>query len=325
MRVIVYGTGAIGGAVAAALVRAGQDVTAIARGAQLEAIRARGLRLRSPNMDETVPLDVVDSPEAANIGPGDAVLLTMKGQDTQAALEDLRAAGVTDQPIFCLQNGVSNEAKALRLFPNVHGVTVMMPAIFVKPGEVAVQSQPKLGLYYVGRYPQGVDAADEALVTMLNDAGIAAMTKPEVMAPKYGKLLLNLGNIVGAALGRSEPANEIGRMVRREGEAVLRAAAIRWEDVGDDHPDRVRYMQYAKVPGVENIGTSTTQSLVRRTGGVETDWLNGEIALLGRMHGVPVPANGYFTGLAARMAREGLAPGSIDPDAVRAGIAELEG
>ena len=45
----------------------------------------------------------------------------------------LRAAGLRDQPIFCAQNGVANERAALRLFPNVHGITVMMPAAATAP------------------------------------------------------------------------------------------------------------------------------------------------------------------------------------------------
>ena len=58
-------------------------------------------------------------------------------------------------------------------------------------------------------------------------------------------------------------------------------------------------------------GGSTTQSLARGTGSIETDWLNGEIVLLGRLHGVPTPANGYFLGLGARLVREGRGPGAV--------------
>jgi 2-dehydropantoate 2-reductase len=80
----------------------------------------------------------------------DAILLTMKTQHTLAALERLRAAGVREQPIFCVQNGIANERFVLRRFPEVHGVTVMMPASFVIPGEVAEprqhhRSRPRAG------------------------------------------------------------------------------------------------------------------------------------------------------------------------------------
>lgn len=322
MRIIVYGTGGIGGTVAAALDRAGHKVTAIARGAQLDAIRAKGLTIRTPSETFTQALDVVGTPKAANIGPDDMILLTMKGQHTQDALEALRAAGVTTQPIFCLQNGVGNEPRALRYFPNVHGVTVMMPAIFTTPGEVAVQSQPRIGLFYVGRYPNGSDASDAALAEILNDSDIAAFVKEDIMASKYGKLVMNLSNIIGAALGHNAPeADPLRERAKAEAYAVFEAAGITHEDLGLDHPDRVAHMNWAKVPGVENVGTSTAQSLVRGTGSVETDWLNGEIVFLGRLHSIATPVNTYLTGLAAKMAREGIPTGSLSLTDIEAGIA----
>ncbi len=160
MRIIVYGVGAIGGTVAAALALAGQEVVGIARGAQLDAIRADGLLLRSPGGDARARFPCVGDPAEIAFGPDDAILLAMKTQDTTAALERLRATGVDGQPIFCAQNGVANERFALRRFPNVHGVTVMMPATFVTPGEIVSQSTPRHGIFEIGRYPGGSDDDD---------------------------------------------------------------------------------------------------------------------------------------------------------------------
>lgn len=311
MRVIVFGTGAIGGGVAAAIARSGGDVTAIARGEQLAAIRDRGLHLRTPDLDEVVRFDAVETPEQANIGPGDGILLAIKGQHTQAALEQLRAAGLRDQPIFCLQNGVANEDKALRLFPNVHGVTVIMPATFVRAGEVVVQAAPKIGIFYTGRYPGGTDAADHALADVLTAAGFACYPRDDVMAPKHGKLILNLANIVGAALGPKADAGMLRADMRAEAEAVFHAAGIGWEEVGADHPHRQEHMPRSEVPGFQGVGTSTAQSLLRGAGSVETDWLNGEISYLGRIHGVPTPVNDAFTRIGARLAHEGQGPGTM--------------
>lgn len=321
MRVVVFGTGAVGGTVAAALAHAGRDVVAIARGAQLEAIRAGGLRLRSPHDDYTVRFDVVETPEAAAIGPDDAILLAMKGQHTLAALEALRAAGVGEQPIFCLQNGVANERQALRLFPNVHGVTVMMPVAFRKPGEVLVYSEPQYGVFDIGRAVGGHDEADEALAEAVTAANIAGYVHNDVMASKYGKLLLNLTNITGAALGDGVNHDALKAQLRDEAEAALKAAGIAWQDVGVRDARRSKHMRMAGIPGVAPFGSSTSQSLERGTGSVETDWLNGEIAMLGRLHGVATPANAYLTSLAARLARDGAAPGSVSLAEIEAGIA----
>ena len=72
-----------------------------------------------------------------------------------------------------------------------------------------------------------------------------------------------------------------------------------------------------EIAGHARAGGSTWQSLTRGTGSIETDYLNGEIALLGRLHGVPTPANVALQAITARMAREGAAPGSV-------GVVEVE-
>ena len=163
----------------------------------------------------------VADPCEIDLRPDDAILLTMKTQDTVAALDRLRDAGVRDQPIFCVQNGVSNERFALRRFANVHGVTVMMPATFMTPGEVAAFSAPRHGMFDIGRYPEGQDAADDALAEALEAANIAAFVTPTVMESKYGKLLLNLRNVVEAALGRDADQGRFPKLLRAEAEAVL--------------------------------------------------------------------------------------------------------
>ncbi len=109
-------------------------------------------------------------PTEIEIRSDDAILLTMKTQHTLAALERLRAAGVREQPIFCVQNGVANERFVLRRFPEVHGVTVMMPASFVIPGEVNVFSTPRYGVFDIGRYPAGSNKYDEDLARALERA-----------------------------------------------------------------------------------------------------------------------------------------------------------
>ena len=311
MRVIVHGMGAIGGIVAAALARSGAEVIAIARGRMLEAMRAGGLRLRTPEVDDTVTVTTVAHPAEIAFRPDDAILLCMKTQDTLPALEALRDAGATDQPVFCMQNGVANEAMALRLFPRVHGVTVMMPATYLTPGEVITYALPQFGMFDIGRYPQGADADDHALAERLRAANFAAFVKPAVMASKYGKLLLNLGNISGAAFATGTDDTALRKALRAEGAAVFAAAGIACEDVSDSDPRRNIHSRHGDVPGAPAMTNSTLQSLLKGSA-VETDWLNGEIALLGRKHGVPTPLNDALIALSVRMRREGLAPGSLD-------------
>jgi len=307
MRFVFYGLGAIGGGLAAMLARSGRDVIGIARGAQLDAVRAGGLRVRAPEIDTVVKVPCVGAPSEIEFRPDDVIFLAMKTQDTRAALEDLQKCGVADQPIVCTQNGIENERLALRFFPNVYAAVVMMPADFVKPGEVVINSGPKFGVFNIGRYPRGVDKVAEGICKALDDAGFAGFPEADVMPGKYGKLLMNLSNVLDAAAGEAARKSKLADLAKAEAETALKAAGI-------DCTKEFRHddlMRITPVPGVKRTGSSSAQSLVRGVGSIETDYLNGEIVLIGRLHGVPVPANVFLCELGRRLIREGIAPGSL--------------
>ena len=312
MRIVIVGIGAVGGTLAAGLSLAGIEVAGIARGAQLAAIRANGLHLRTPGGSHFAHFPCYADPSEAQLRPDDLVVLTVKSQDSASALSQLRFAGMTDQPLFCAQNGVANEQLAARSFPNVHGITVMMPADYLVPGETVVFGAPRWGLFDIGRWPAGHDEADQALAEALNTANFAAFVSDDVMGSKYGKLLLNLHNVLEAAIGRGALFKRIAPLLKAEGEAVLKAAEIGWRDVSASDTRREGLMQITDVAGARRAGSSTSQSLARGTGSVETDYLNGEIVMLGARHGVPTPVNSWFCRLADRLLREGKAPGHLE-------------
>jgi 2-dehydropantoate 2-reductase len=315
MRIIIYGLGAVGGVVAAALHHAGQEVVAIARGAQLTTVRDTGLRLRAALQDLRAQVPCVSHPAELSLRPDDAVLMTMKSQDSWAALQDLRGAGAEAQPVFCLQNGVANERMALRLFPNVHGVTVMLPAQYLTPGQVATSVGPKFGMFDLGCATGGHDAADAALAQRLEQANFATFLHVDIMASKFGKLRMNLGNVLQAALGRNIRAPQAMQALEAEFDAVTKAAGQAWEDVAQD-ARRMQHIQPADVAGVTRVGGSSTQSLIRGTGTIETDYLNGEVAMMGAQHGVPTPCNRNATRLGAYLVTAGQKPGDLSPDQV---------
>ncbi len=291
MRFIIYGVGAIGGTFAAALSLAGHEVVGIARGNMLQAIRSNGgLLFRSTTGPQLVDFPVVASPAELEFRPDDIIFLTMKGQDTAAALDALRAAGVSTQAVVCAQNGVNNERLALRLFPTVYAMTVMLPADYVTAGEVICYGTPKYGMVDLGRYPRGIDETVAAIAIAFDSAGFAAFPLEQVMRSKHGKLRDNLGNVVEAALGHGSRTGPLLEAIQAEAEAVYKAAGIDWVAVGNADPRRKGLMDMGAVAGVTRTGGSSIQSLKRGTGTIETDYLNGEIVLLGRLHGVPTPS-----------------------------------
>jgi 2-dehydropantoate 2-reductase len=319
MRYIVYGVGAIGGTIAAGLALAGEEVAGIARGAQLDAIGSRGLLFRTPERVTTVAFPCYAAPSELELRDDDVIFLTMKGQNTAAALERLLAAGAREQPIFCMQNGVANERAALRFFPNVYGVTVIMPSVYLVPGEVNVFCVPSYGILFCGRYPAGRDARLDDICARLTRANFGAFADDDVMAAKHGKLLLNLRNVIEAALGPETDSARFYAPVRAEAEAVYLGARIMARDVEKD-PRRGQLMQLRDIEGVSRTGGSSTQSLVRGAGSIETDYLNGEIVLQGRLNGVPTPLNSWLCDVGRRLIDERLSAGSISPAEMARGL-----
>jgi 2-dehydropantoate 2-reductase len=101
------------------------------------------------------------------------------------------------------------------------------------------------------------------------------------------------------------------RRARAEAEACYRAAGIDWASDEEDRARRAGLMEIAPAERPRRRGGSTWQSLARATGSVEVDALNGEIVLLGRLHGVPTPANELLRRTANALAAAGAPPGSI--------------
>jgi 2-dehydropantoate 2-reductase len=317
MRIVIVGAGAVGGVVAANLAMAGTPVIAVARGEHGRVMRETGLQYESPTGTRIVELPVVASVGEIEFADDDVIVLGVKSQDTTGVLDSLRAVGVTDQPIVCMQNGVENERQALRLFPNVYGVCVMLPADHHAPGVVRVWTSPRSGLLDVGRYPRGIDEVSERLAATLEAATFGSVPRDDIMSWKYRKLLMNLGNAVEAVCGREGFRSRLGEMVQAEGEAVLAAAGISVVSVEEDRARRGDALTIQPVGGEERrAGGSSWQSLLRGTGTIETDYLTGEIVLLGRLHGVPTPANRVLQDLAAEMARTGEPPASRSVDEV---------
>lgn len=309
----MHGAGGIGGVVAARLHQSGHDVVAIARGAHLDAWRSRGLRLQTPDEDTVLDLPVVGHPSELRLGADDVVLLTMKSQDTVVAIADLPP----DVAIVCVQNGVANERECLRRFERVYGICVMCPTSFIEPGIVQAQSAPITGLLDVGRCPDGVDSTAEEVAAALQASTFESVPRPDIMRWKYAKLLMNLGNAV-QALCEPGGTSELHALVRAEGIAALTAAGVPFASEEEDRARRGELMTMRPINGSMRGGGSTWQSFARGTGSIETDHLNGEIVLLGRLHGVPTPANALIQRLANDAAKERRPPASMTAAAVLA-------
>lgn len=310
IRTVIYGAGAIGGVVGGHLALAGKEVILIGRPDHMNAISEHGLRFVTPTDTHTLRLPAVTEPSQIDFRLEDVVLLCVKGQNTDEALHNLRTM-VGDIPIFCFQNGVRNEEIAIRHFPRVYGVMVRVGGVFVNNGEVIACRDPP-GWLIMGRYPAGTDDLVDAVATNLRDAGFYVPVTSDVMPYKWGKLMGNLGNAIGAITDmrlREGDNNGILRAAQQEAREILSKAGIRWisaEELALQWPEITS--QPRSSLDTEAQG-STWQSLARQQGTVETDFLNGEIVRLAERLGTQAPINERLLRIVQQMATNRELPG----------------
>ena len=310
-RFVIYGAGAIGSAIGGHLFRTGHETVLVGRPAHVAAIERDGLQLITPAEPYRLRVPAVSSAVAVGFRDGDVVLLCVKSQHTEGALAEIRAGGGDPQglPIFCCQNSVTNEPAAVRFFRNVYGVLVVVTGIFLEPGVVHNPVRGNAGVLEVGRFPEGVDEMASEVEGALAKASFGAWANPRVMEAKGAKLLGNLGNALGAITDGAGDSKAFLAAVRAEAEACLRAAGVPFES-RESFDARMKQSRGTNElpPGVRNLG-STWQSLMRGTGDVEADYLNGEVVRLGRIHGIGTPHNEVLQELSNQMAARGEKPG----------------
>ncbi|HLB46121.1 MAG TPA: ketopantoate reductase family protein [Anaerolineales bacterium] len=189
MNFLIYGSGAIGSYIGGTLALAGQTVTFLDRPAPAEILRARGITLHQDGGSRTArDLHLVTSAaEALAQRDLDCMIVAVKSFDTDGVISDIRAAGLTPPPIFCLQNGVDNEPKLREAFgaDRVIAGTVLTAIGIRGPGDIVIERNRGLGLW--GGHP-----LSERLASVFRSAGVMMQLYSNADAMKWSKLITNL-------------------------------------------------------------------------------------------------------------------------------------
>jgi 2-dehydropantoate 2-reductase len=287
VRVAVFGAGAVGSYLGSRLAAARADVSLIARGAHLDALRERGLTLITPDGVTTTAVRATDDPAA--IGPVDLVLFCVKSYDTETAAQRLAPLIGPETAVLSIQNGIDNEAKIAAVIGPQHvlGAAVYVIAAVESPGVVRTgPARLLLGELEPGRPTARV----ERIVELARAGGIDATAVPDARVAKWEKftVLVAFSAMSAAtqlAIGdiRQAPAAvEMLGAIMREAWTVGRALGV---PLANDLVDR--HLQLV-LRQTDTAGASLRHDLMtgRR---MELEALQGTLRRLGRESGVATP------------------------------------
>jgi len=288
-RVGVVGAGGTGGYFGGRLAQAGADVMFLARGAHLDALRTRGLRVRSINGDFELQVEATDDPAA--IGPCDAVLFCVKSYDTESAAALLPPLLHDRTAILSLQNGVDNEEKigALVGAQHVLGGVAYVFATIVEPGVIEHVTAP--GAIVFGELDGSRSERAERLREWCERAAVPAELVPDIRVRLWDKFALicaqaGVTTTTRLPIGPVRDSAETWALYRRLGEEVVALARAEGVELPPDVLDRHAEFARSLAPEATN---SMHHDLVhgRR---LELEALHGLVVRRARAHGLAVPA-----------------------------------
>jgi 2-dehydropantoate 2-reductase len=291
MRIVVMGSGGTGGYFGGLLARAGEEVTFIARGAHLEAIRKNGLAIKSVLAgDFNIQATATDNP--GDIGPVDFILFCVKAYDNAVAAEQIRPLIGPETVVLSVQNGIDNEQQIGEVIGQEHilgGVSYVSSTI-ESPGVIAQTGGP--GTIVFGEMHGGTSARTEALQSTLQNSGITAELHSDIQSALWHKFLgicgvngitaltrLPMGEIVAC-----KETHNLMRATMQEVEAVARASGVNLPAGCVDQSMDFFSSVEPSVRGSMYYDLAAGRRL-------ELDVLNGTVVRLGNEHGIPTPIN----------------------------------
>jgi 2-dehydropantoate 2-reductase len=306
MRICVVGAGGIGGLLAARLAQSGEDVTVIARGPHLAAIRADGLKLIEEDGRETVSR-VAATDKIAQVSPQDLVVLGMKAHQVSAVVRDLHVLYDAGTAVLTAQNGIPwwyffkhggpHEGRRLEsvdpggvIADNLPADRVLASVVYpaaeiLRPGVIKHIEGNRFSIAEIDNSKsERATRVSEALQKAGFKAPVVSDVRSEIWTKLWGNLSFNpISALTHATLEdicRYPPTREAAARLMREAQAVGEALGIRF-----------RIPLEKRIAGAEAVGPHKTSMLQDIEAGraIEADALIGSVIELGRIAGVATP------------------------------------
>lgn len=292
MKIAVMGAGGQGGLFGGLLWRAGEDVTLIARGPHLEAIRTRGLTLKTAGPKAFI-VDIPATDDASAVGPVDLLLFCVKMYHLEAAAAGARLLVGPETVILPVQNGIGAPDRLGEVFGagKVLGGVSYHQGTLEEPGLISYGRVR--GKLYLGELSGGTSQRADSIRSILDGAGIDAEVHMDIRVAMWRKLVLicATGGVlayyrkpIGPVLDDPE-GRALLLGIMEEVESVARAEGIGLP--GATAESTLAFIEESSDPDTRS---SQLEDLLagRR---LELEWLNGEVVRLGRELGVPTPLN----------------------------------
>ncbi len=294
MKILIMGTGAIGGCYGGLLARSGEDVVFMARGDNLKAIRERGLRVQSATFGEfSVRPEAVDALDGA--WTADLALFCVKGYHNEQAIADMSPAVGEDTTILTLQNGIGGGDRLGERF----GIgSVLLGAAYIDaertaPGVVAQRGSPPR--IVLGEAHGELSERAQAVADVLNRAGIETEISSSILTALWSKLiyicaLSGMTCITRASFAEVLETPETLAMTRQVMDEALKVGQASGVALDDGITDTVMAGFH------EEKGGLVSSMYIDLTAGnpLEVSLINGAVARIGKEVGVFTPANTFI-------------------------------
>ena len=290
MKVAVMGAGAVGGYFGGLLAKGGAEVTFIARGKHLEALRSKGLVVKSYKGDFSILIKATGDPK--EVGQVDLILFCVKSYDTETAIRQALPMVGEETVVLSLQNGVDNEERIAAIVGEgkVLGGVAYIGSRVPEPGVILHEME---GRIVFGELQGGLSERVLKLKSFFDQRGLEASASPNIKKALWAKLAWNVPfNAINALVGgpvkaivENPPTLELARRATEEVMAVAKALGIElppdlWE----------KNLGFAR--GAD-IKSSTLQDLEAGKP-LEHEALNGIVVKKGAQLGIPTPYNFTF-------------------------------
>jgi 2-dehydropantoate 2-reductase len=291
MRIAVVGAGGVGGGFGAALAKAGADVTFLARGAHLAAMKTGGLKVQGGRGEtHLVPTRATDDP--AEIGKVDIVLFCVKLWDVESAGQQIKPLIGPDTAVIPLQNGIDAAERLIPILGEsaVMGGVAQISASIVAPG--VIQQVGTFMRMVFGELDGRRSQRGEDFLALCLKAGFDATLSEQILTELWMKFILLASNAGMMALARQP----IGKL--RDDPDLRPIFLAAWQETIDVGRARgVALPADARERIVEITGhlppaMKASMALdIDRGNRLEVPWLSGKVAQLGRQFGIPTPTH----------------------------------